>query len=1840
MKRYARSLAASALLAGALWAASSCKSPLVDLIREEVVAAVTLPELSAVFPLSTASEVAPNSSISMTFTKTVDASTVGASTIVVTDGSGVAVTGRFTVDGATVTFTPSGGFGFGRRYTVTITTGLKDSDGRSLAADYSWYFTTSLTPDVTPPSISLLAFGSSFYASADERRWTSSRTVTLDVQALDDRGVAQVQLASEPSMAAAPWVTYDPDAEGYGITLPAKEGAARVYARVKDGAGNLSAVVASGELWLDTTPPEVLNAALGGGTGSTNAATVGLEVTAEDDTAASGVADFRYRARGSVWSEWQALALEGAVGRGAAAGLAISTTPDTTTIVEVEARDNAGNVSALASGSIHYELTPPTVLSVSWPSDSPFPYNGSVIRVTFDERMKPGSFGSGSLVIAVVGGGAVQGTVSLAAANGVTDSACELWGLSLSPNTQYRVTLSSTVADAAGNELGGSDKVWYLATGDAVDSSPPTGPVSLSDQGGTVAVAVLPSGAKATDDAVVVLDFSAVTDDYNMPYGIKVWGDNDGSVPAEKSFEQDASWIPWTATVTWHLSTSLGPKYLLYKLMDSAGNESPSPIQLKVVLDNAAPTIAAVALAGGITHTNDADRRVGLELSASDAHSGLKEMMISNSNTFAGASWVPWAPTLEEWILPDGDGSRTFYVKVRDYLDQESTVNSGASVTLDRQAPSVAFTRAEIIESAELRLLEGGLGTDYYAASDAYGLGSTSWAVLSGPGALFLNVTAGGGQANDGKGHAEPYAWATAEGLYFVKVTVTDKAGNSSSASSALTWDTTPPGAVASVSADSYSMSGQPTWTWAAVADADYYRVSLSSDFSSYADVMGTSYTPNAPLTPDGSKTLYVRAQDRAGNYSAPASRNVFVDTAPPAIGVTTQAFVANIAAPTVSLDFSGGGGSHGSISDPGAAPSGVKTIAWSKASGPGALAFGSPSASATSASADADGQYQVRLTVTDNAGHASSAYLSLTRDTGPPSAPTVDGPALTPSLRPTWYWSGGGGGSGSFRYRLFNATDSIAVVDWTLTSATSFTPAGNLTDKRNYTLSVRELDSAGNESAIGSKATEVDSSQTTPPQITLGDGSPLLRTISSVTWNVLSGSGGIASSYRYAYDGGATWTTVGTGLNAVTPTAFTRTGLSDGQHSIRIQEFFNGAWQEAKEATHVIVVDTTAPTKPSLSGAGLATATPNRSATADTTPTWTWSPGGGGNGLYRYRVTRPYAANGAADGATIVALTGETGATSYTPGSAFTDGTYRLEVEERDAAGNWSGYSYWLVTVDTVLPTLSSVTLRGPSHPSDSDYTYTRSATVSVDIVGSIGSEANSAFSRPVAINMYDYNPSAWEDHPTPYPAAASTTIETTLPSGDGSKTVYVRLRDEAGNVTAYRNDTIILDATAPSGTFQINAGAATTPSLSFYLTLSASDAISPSSEIEVSLRSPITLAYGTYRTYATSMLSDSQFSPSAGSKAAYIKFRDGAGNESTYSDSITLEAPVPTYAAKGLYAGGYTYVYYNPVTDPAGGTYTTRYYVYSTTVAGANPNNGDPVTYRYNTTSTSSCYAPIEAGTLHYFFVRAYDADTGGYGPYSATSVLGFSSNVTVVYDDDEPADVNRAGQIRTILTDTASIAGNGSIVGTMPTWTVTLLPEDLISTSYDAANLVYGDPVMITHGASFSTSTSLDGMVRNLAATNKGIIAMGQGGANFLSRVDANWTAWALSGTRPADIHGGKQMILTAAKSMKTRPASTSESIWFSPLYYVNLYINYLETSVAANGFTTDVDRRGVYISSGANPTGGYIYAGDTYSTAYFPVVRQGSYCFFGYYEIPNVQATGQVFLIDLVARMDNF
>lgn len=188
---------------------------------------------------------------------------------------------------------------------------------------------------------------------------------------------------------------------------------------------------------------------------------------------------------------------------------------------------------------------------------------------------------------------------------------------------------------------------------------------------------------------------------------------------------------------------------------------------------------------------------------------------------------------------------------------------------------------------------------------------------------------------------------------------------------------------------------------------------------------------------------------------------------------------------------------------------------------------------------------------------------------------------------------------------------------------------------------------------------------------------------------------------------------------------------------------------------TDTIIVDTVKPSAPSV---GQPT-TP----TTDTTPTWTWTGGGGGNGQYQYYESW-------------IGTWKDISSTTYTP-VAVADGYKTLYVRERDAAGNWSDYSYTTVGVDTTPPTVSlSVGYLNPAS--------TNSSAVTLYI------SASDAISGVYQSHYGNYGQaySAWE--------AYATTKAWTLEDKAGTRRVYIQVKDNLGNTTAQLFDEIVLNA------------------------------------------------------------------------------------------------------------------------------------------------------------------------------------------------------------------------------------------------------------------------------------------------------------------------------------------------------------------------------------------------------------------------------------------------------------
>jgi Carboxypeptidase regulatory-like domain/Chitobiase/beta-hexosaminidase C-terminal domain len=303
-----------------------------------------------------------------------------------------------------------------------------------------------------------------------------------------------------------------------------------------------------------------------------------------------------------------------------------------------------------------------------------------------------------------------------------------------------------------------------------------------------------------------------------------------------------------------------------------------------------------------------------------------------------------------------------------------------------------------------------------------------------------------------------------------------------------------------------------------------------------------------------------------------------------------------------------------------------------------------------------------------DSWGNWSNSLISsITLDISPPAGGiTVNsGDSLTNSRNVTLNLTCSDiGGSGCVQMQFSN--DGIIwenSVNNTSYPALSFWQLAAGADG-NRNVYARFKDAAGNQSVPVMASTTLD---TTPPGIPAVTGTTPTNTLTP-TWNWTSGGGGITltPSYRYKLDDPTM-----TSPTVTSSTSFTSATLTPGTHTLFVQEQdAAGNWSAA--GSFAIVIDTTAPNAPVVSGSSLSN---------NSRPTWTWaSGGGGGNDVYRARVDNSDLSTGA------FTPTG----TSHSPATALNEGNHTLYVQERDAAGNWSTSGSYTTTVDSTAPTTS----------------------------------------------------------------------------------------------------------------------------------------------------------------------------------------------------------------------------------------------------------------------------------------------------------------------------------------------------------------------------------------------------------------------------------------------------------------------------------------------------------------------------------------------------------------------
>ncbi|PLS15029.1 hypothetical protein CVD28_24425 [Bacillus sp. M6-12] len=146
---------------------------------------------------------------------------------------------------------------------------------------------------------------------------------------------------------------------------------------------------------------------------------------------------------------------------------------------------------------------------------------------------------------------------------------------------------------------------------------------------------------------------------------------------------EESAWSVWESYSTykdWVLSPVDGLKHVWVQYKDKVGNIAP-PVEDIIILDMTKPTASAFVINEDAPFTKE--KSVTLKLKGSDALTGVKDIYLSNDNV----NWTKMPYTEETpWVLSNGDGVKTVYLKISDVAGNISDVRTD-TIFLDTTKP-------------------------------------------------------------------------------------------------------------------------------------------------------------------------------------------------------------------------------------------------------------------------------------------------------------------------------------------------------------------------------------------------------------------------------------------------------------------------------------------------------------------------------------------------------------------------------------------------------------------------------------------------------------------------------------------------------------------------------------------------------------------------------------------------------------------------------------------------------------------------------------------------------------------------------------------------------------------------------------------------------------------------------------------------------------------------------------------------------------------------------------------------------------------------------------------------
>jgi len=291
-----------------------------------------------------------------------------------------------------------------------------------------------------------------------------------------------------------------------------------------------------------------------------------------------------------------------------------------------------------------------------------------------------------------------------------------------------------------------------------------------------------------------------------------------------------------------------------------------------VEIDLTPPSSPSLTINGGAGYTTSSN--VNLTISAV----GATKMKVSNYANFSGATWENYATT-KSWQLTSNDGDKTVYINFRDAAGTNSSMSD--EITLDTAIadPSLSINDgAGNTNDLNVTLTINANDATQMKIDNESSFGNmTSW--INKATTYNFTLPAGG------------------DGIRTVYLRVKDDAGNTKTTSDTITLDTQAPSGL-SISINnnasytnstnvslSLSASGGPTKMYLRNGTGTW--IQYDYDTSTYWNLVSS----------DGSRTVYFKAADAAGNNATAVSASITLDTVPP----STVTLVSPSAGATVS---------------------------------------------------------------------------------------------------------------------------------------------------------------------------------------------------------------------------------------------------------------------------------------------------------------------------------------------------------------------------------------------------------------------------------------------------------------------------------------------------------------------------------------------------------------------------------------------------------------------------------------------------------------------------------------------------------------------------------------------------------------------------------------------------------------------------------------------------------------------------------------------------------------------------------------------------------------------------